>query len=468
MDNSTSSASQIDVAAELERLRAENDQLREQLSTDTPAPPSGRGRRIGSIICAVVGAILLPFAVLTVWSRESIFDTNQYVETVAPLAQNEDIQEAITFRLTETIAEAADFRSIAEDALPPNASILAGPIESGAKSLIQQVVGSLVASEAFADLWEDVNRIGHENVVAVLKGDGNEVFETSGGRIVLKLGPAADLVIAEVDDILGTNLAETVPAEQLDAEFVLVESDDLADVQDGLSAFNTLSWLTVILAIGLLIAAFALAEKRRLGVRRVGLAIAIPTVLGLVLYSWARGQYIDGLGPDVRNPDAATAFFDITTRFVQRSFRALLVLGVLLLIAAWFAGSSKSATKVRSWWDELIGRAGDSSADREVGAVPRWVAAQQRALSIAAVVIGALALVVWTRPTGLVVLLIVIVVLLVVGAIRLIAEVGRRADTQADIQSVEPPVEPVEVSAEAANAPSDAVEQPVDAGSPQD
>ena len=95
--------------------------------------------------------------------------------------------------------------------------------------------------------------------------------------------------------------------------------------------------------------------------------------------------------------------------------------------------------------------------------MPRWVAAQQRALSIAAVVIGALALVVWTRPTGLVVLLIVIVVLLVVGAIRLIAEVGRRADTQAEIQSVEPPVEPVEVSAEAAKAPSDAVEQPVDA-----
>ena len=465
MDNSTSGESQVDVAAELERLRAENDQLREQLSTGAPsASAPGRGRRIGSIICAVVGAIVLPLAVLTVWSRETIFDTNQYVATVAPLAENEDVQEAVTFRITEAIAEAADFRAIAEDALPPNASILAGPIESGAKSLIQQVVAGIVASDVFADLWEDINRVGHENVVSVLKGDGNEVLETSGGRIVLKLGPAADLAIAEVDAILGTDLAETIPAEQLDMEFVLVESDDLADVQDGLSAFNTLSWLTVILAIGLLIAAFLLAEKRRLGTRRVGLAIAISMVVGLVLYSWARGQYVGGLGPDVRNPDAATAFFDITTRFVQRSFRALLVLGIVLLIVAWFLGSSKSATKVQSWWDELLGRAGDASADREVGPVPRWVAAQQRALTIAAVVIGALALVVWTRPTGLVVLFIVVVVVLVVGAIRLIAEVGRRAD----VQVVESSSEPVESTVDVIDVSSDAAEQPVTTGAAQD
>jgi len=454
MDNDTSSGSQTDVAAELERLRAENDQLRKQMDAGAqPGRSSGRGRRISSIVCAVVGAILLPLAVLTVWSRETIFDTNQYVETVAPLADNEDIQEAITFRVTEAIAEAADFRTIAEDALPANASILAGPIESGAKSLIQQVVGELVASDVFADLWEDINRVGHENVVAVLKGDGNEVFETDGGRIVLRLGPAADLAIAEVDAILGTDLADVIPAEQLDAEFVLVESDDLADIQDGLGLFNTLSWLTVILAVGLLIAAFVLAEKRRLGVRRVGLAIAIPMVLGLVLYSWARGEYISSLGPDVRNPDAATAFFDITTRFVQRSFRALLVLGVILLIGAWFAGSSKSAIKVRSWWDELLGRAGDASAEREVGPVPRWVAAQQRSLSIAAVVIGAIALAVWTRPTGLVVVFVVVLVLLAVGAIRLIAEVGRRAD----IQSVEEAAVQVEEAAVASAEDADAV-----------
>ena len=114
-----------------------------------------------------------------------------------------------------------------------------------------------------------------------------------------------------------------------------------------------------------------------------------------------------------------------------RSFRALLVLGLVFLIGAWVVGPSGSAAKIRAWWDQLLGRAGEAGAEREIGPVPRWVAAHQRALSIATVVVAVLALALWTRPTGWVVILLVVAVLLVVGAIRLVAEVGRRADLEA-------------------------------------
>jgi hypothetical protein len=438
MVNGESPATDVDPASELELLRAENTALRDQL-TAAPAPKEspGRGRRVSSIICAVVGAILLPLAVITVWTRQTILDTDAYVATVAPLAENEDVQAAVTVQVTEAVAEAADFRSIAEEALPPNAAVLAGPIEAGAKSLIQEVVARLVASDAFSELWEDVNRIGHDNVVKVLKGDGNEVLETKGGRIVLKLGPFAEETIKEVDRILGTNLADTIPTEDIDKELVLVESDDLSDVQDALGLLDALSWITVILAVALLLAAVLLAENRRLGFRRAGIAIVAPMIIALVLYAWARGQYTGSLSANVDNPDAATAFFDITTRFVLRSFRALLVLGLIFLIGAWVVGPSASAAKVRAWWDQLLGRAGEVGAERDVGPVPRWVAAQQRALSIGTVVLGALALVLWTRPTGWVVILLVIAVLLVVGAIRLVAEVGRRADAESSDAAIE-------------------------------
>jgi hypothetical protein len=437
MEEQISTDVDVDLASELELLRTENATLRNQLTT-TPAPTAspGRGRRMSSIICAVVGAILLPFAVITVWTQQTILDTDAYVETVAPLADNEDIQAAVTFQVTEAVAEAADFRSIAEETLPPAAAVLAGPIESGAKSLIQEVVAGLVASDAFADLWEDVNRIGHDNVVKVLKGDGNEVVETSGGRIVLKLGPFAKEAIKEVDAILGTNLAESIPAETIDQEFVIVESSDLSDVQDALGLLDALSWITVILALGLLAAAVLLAENRRLGFRRAGIAIVAPVIIALVLYAWARGQYNNSLSANVNNPDAATAFFDITTRFVLRSFRALLTLGLVFLLGAWVAGPSASATKVRVWWDQLLGRASEAGAEREVGPVPTWVASHQRALSIATVVVGVLALALWTRPTGWVVILVVVAVLLVLGAIRLFAEVGRRADLESTVIAI--------------------------------
>lgn len=109
-------------------------------------------------------------------------DTDAYVETVAPLAQDEDIQEALSYRVSVIILDAIDFRQQAEDALPTRAGFLAAPIESGVTVLVQDVVEELVSTQAFERLWEDVNRLGHEDVVAVLTGEGNDTLDTANGR----------------------------------------------------------------------------------------------------------------------------------------------------------------------------------------------------------------------------------------------------------------------------------------------
>jgi len=266
--------------------------------------------------------------------------------------------------------------------------------------------------------------------VKVLTGSGNDVVETAGGRIVLKLGPVANLAIAELDGRLGTNFAERFPVDELNQEFVIVESDDLSSVQSALGLLDSLSWITVILTTVLLIGAVLLAENRRLGFRRVGIAIVAPMIIALVLYSWGRGQYNDSLSASVRNPGAATAFFDTTTRFVLRSFRTLLVLGATFLIGSWVVGPSATAARIRAWWNQLLGRAGDAGSRHDVGAVPRWVATQQNTLTIATVSVAVIALVLWTRPTGLVLLLLIAAALVIIGIIRLVAEVGRRADLE--------------------------------------
>ena len=54
----------------------------------------------------------------------------------------------------------------------------------------------------------------------------------------------------------------------------------------------------------------------------------------------------------------------------------------------------------------------------DVGAVPRWVATQQNTLTIATVSVAVIALVLWTRPTGLVLLLLIAAALVIIGIIR--------------------------------------------------
>ena len=76
----------------------------------------------------------------------------------------------------------------------------------------------------------------------------------------------------------------------------------------------------------------------------------------------------------------------------------------------------------------LVGQVGDSTEGRDVGAAPRWVADNERTLLAFTFALGVLTLLVWTRPTGLVVLIVIVLVALVMAATSLVAEIGRRAE----------------------------------------
>ena len=64
-------------------------------------------------------------------------------------------------------------------------------------------------------------------------------------------------------------------------------------------------------------------DKRR-GVQRVGLAITISMAVTLLAYRAGRSFYISSLPAEVTHPDAATAAFDIITRYVERGIQTLL------------------------------------------------------------------------------------------------------------------------------------------------
>ncbi|MFW2382907.1 MAG: hypothetical protein ACN4GZ_14215 [Acidimicrobiales bacterium] len=426
-----STTADTDVAAELARLEAENKALRSRLSSAAKeeAPPNtGWRRRWISITCAVLGAILLPVAVLTVWARDTLLNTDDYVATVAPLVEDENIQEAISFRVTEVVAEEADFKGIAEAALPPEGQVLAGPIEAGAKTVVTNVVQGLVATDAFGRFWEESNRTAHASLVPLLTGEENDAVSTQDGRIALLVGPLAAQALEGVDDELGTDLSSQIPAEALEAEVVLVESEDLAEAQGLVRLFDSLSWIWLILALAFLAGTVFFAERRRSGVRRLGFAVAVPMVVTLLAFAFARDQYLNGLPDEVHNPDAAAAVFDVLTNYLRRALRMLLVVGLLILFGAWVVGPSDAAAKVRGGWDTLLGRASTTGSDRPAGPLAIAAATHEQGLMTGAAVLGALTLVVWTRPTGLVVLMIVAVTLAVMAGVRILAEIARRSE----------------------------------------
>ena len=115
----------------------------------------------------------------------------------------------------------------------------------------------------------------------------------------------------------------------------------------------------------------------------------------------------------------------------------LAVLGVVILLAAWLFGPSRSGTKARTWVDSLVGRASAVDDPAAVGAFPVWVARSRAGLLGGILVLAGVALVLADRPTGWTILLIA----LVAGALMLLVEglarVGRQAVTAAPAEPVE-------------------------------
>ena len=114
-----------DSAAELARLRAQVRELESQLAVATAEPRRAPARRVPreswrTIVATsliVIGCVLAPLSVVSVWASNQVSDTDRYVETVSPLADNPDLQAAVTDAITTEIFTQIDVAELTEKAL---------------------------------------------------------------------------------------------------------------------------------------------------------------------------------------------------------------------------------------------------------------------------------------------------------------------------------------------------------------
>lgn len=420
-----SDAVTVEVRSELEELKAENARLAGELQASAaavgaPPKPRQRGRWFVSWVLIVVGSLLVPVSVMSIWINRTITDTDRYVETVAPLIHDKDIQAAIEKRLQEALYKRVDLQAEVQQVLPERAALLAAPITAGLKNLISEIVNRVVTSDKVAQLWVDANRIAQKQVVDVLTvSNGKKGVVTIDLTQTLK--EAQKQLEASGVPFIGN---VSVPNVQLD----VLQSDTLGSVQTAFGLFDKLALILPWLTLAILGAGIAVAPNRRKGLVRAASGWVIASALMLVTIAIGRVMYLDAL-PSGASIPANTAFFNTISRFLRGSGRMVLVLGLVMLVVAIVSGPSGPAVRLRLGVSRLFGAA-SSGVDRtgvDLGPVPAFVG---RNLMLLRAVVGIGALVVFLllgQPSAGAVLWIVLGALVLLAVIEVLGRAGLAA-----------------------------------------
>jgi hypothetical protein len=393
-------------------------------------------------VLIVLGCILAPLSVIGIWTANQVSNTNRYVENVSPLIHEPAIQAALTDKISAQINAHLPIQSLTNQAAATLTSkgftrvgtllhSFSGSLASAVQGFIHTQVAKIVKSQQVANLWVELNRRVHAQLVNALSGQhsANAAITTSNGKVVLNLGPVIDLVKAKLA-AKGLSIVSAIPA--INPQFALFNDKYLVQAQSGYRLLNDLKIVLPIVTLLLLGAGIYLARGHRRATVGAGLGLAASMlVLGIAL-AIARGIYLNSVPSTVLPSDAAAALYDTLVRFIKDGLRILLVVGLIVAIAAFFTGPSVTAVRTRQGLSKGLGwlRSSGERAGLRTGPVGSWTYQHRTALRISAVALFAIIFVFLATPSAASAIILAVLLLVVLGLIELIGRPPERGPAE--------------------------------------
>ena len=408
-----------ELEAEVERLKAEREELEARVETLEAKPVKRRRvRRVLTPILVVLSIITVTVTVPAAWGARTVLNTDRYVATVAPLADDPAVQASIATKLTDQVFSALDVQGTISDALASlgeRATVLAGPLTTAVRGFVQDQVEKVVASDAFKTFWVEANRFVHTQVLAILRGD-TENISIVDGKVLLNLLPMVNLALASIQtvasDLVGRDvtlpqISESEPPSEaitkieqalgLDlpdtyGQIVVYDSQDLAALQQALYVFERILLLLLVL-IPILVAASLLVSTRR---RRTLIQLTTGAAVGLVLVRriaiMSRNDLYDKV--DTQRFPSVRVLTDDLMGSLFRYTSILLAIMLLTLAIALITGPYPWAVAARGWVRDgahAIASAFGGHHEPETGRA-RWIREHRDALMLAGGVLALLLL----------------------------------------------------------------------------
>lgn len=371
-------------------------------SHDTPSRRS-RGRRWSVVALVALAAISTFVSSVAVWAHQVVFDTDKWVATVGPLAEDEAVTDALAAFLVEELMTVIDAQQLAEDALPDQADFLAAPLTSAVEGFVTDQVEKLLESEQFQTFWVEANRVAHEQAIRLLEGEPG-VVTLNEGEVTLNLLPLMTRILAELDSfgVLPSRFSvpditrdtpipeanekmEDALGVDLDDDFgqiVVYQSDQLAAAQDAVATFEDLVYAVVVLTVVLYGAAVLVSTNRRRTILQLGLSLVGAIIVAAAVINAAMNHVLN-LVSDETYRSAASATVRIVLESLRDIERAIALVALLIAAIAFFTGDSVWARRSRRFVREITHRGPlEHDGEPELVAVS-WFDQHRDALKIA-------------------------------------------------------------------------------------
>lgn len=320
-------------------------------STDGPGSDSsggGRTRGVAAIVCFVLAAVLTAPATVAFWAQRTVLDTGQFAGTIEPLAESPEVQDAVATVAVAALQERVDVEALLEEAFAgvtdtrPRLDALVPPLAAAVDGLIEREVREYVASDDFGTVW--VTSAARAQTAAVLVLEGREeggAVALVGEDLVVDVGAVVEAVRQRLVDRGFVSLeGVTVPA--ADRQIVVATAPRLATARSAYAVAAPLALWLLPVTLALYAAAVLLARRRARMTLAVGVSLVVNAAVIGVALAIAR--------PLTTREFSGTAFADagdeiyaVLTASLQRGWYVMAASGVILVMAGWWAGRSRSA-----------------------------------------------------------------------------------------------------------------------------
>ena len=275
-----------------------------------------RSTLVGLLV--LLSCLTLVITGVTIWTHYTVLNTNGYMKLVGPIGKDPQAIQALSSYVAAQVVTASDLQGRAQSALPTQAQFLAGPLTSYVQSFIDKQVTKVLSTPQAYDLWLGINRVTHQQLVGLLRGQNNYTY-IQGNDVKLNLLPLVSQALVWLDSKLpgalsskfsppviqpGTPASDSIQqmslwaGKALPANFgqvTLLKNNALGPAQKAVKIFDGLVIaLPIILAL-LIAGTILLSRRRRYTVMALGIGGAIALIVTYVIIKRASAAIVGSL-----------------------------------------------------------------------------------------------------------------------------------------------------------------------------